>query len=631
MKNKNITIQNNWVGHNLDISSAIIHDMAQSVGHSFGPVGASTLMVQEVGEKSYTASVTKDGYTLISKLNYFHPVAIAMKRLLLESMLSVLSTAGDGTTSTTLLIDFMLQNYIERKELFDRYPAQVITNTGKAVVEKFSHFMRLAGQEAGATSLNDLFGIIDTSVNGDTELSNVVKKVVAIVTEDGKRLDDVSISYTPSPNKKTSYKIEEGYVIPRASEFESHTCSREEKAKIILINQSLATPDEFKGLLQFIGKLVSNSLNNSGGVEANIERTLLVTYNIHNKEVLEQEIKKLKHAYQARYGTVVFPVSLVIYGEDGTVQSHEEHTDFEYMLAQGTAYDVTMGARLKDFFVDGIPDGTPFDEEALLQDYIIYMYNTNQVTSAKVRYDRTSTIISDIKSFIPDTKETLIERLEKEIEEAKEDDKIYIRKRLSKINGKFAIIEIGGDNEWDIKRKQDAIDDVVGAIRLASKSAVCGGLSTLIRKIHHLYDITFETTLEKELATIIMSAYNRLTKLLLSNCKMSDELIEDTLKAIDRNICNVTYVKKLNHIPTPYINKEYIRLSFDLRKYIDILTSGEENIKIESFASTSVLNTVDAEIKILEASVNALLTLVSINQIALPDQYDCSAYKNGHI
>ena len=619
---REIFIQNNWAKHDLEISANIIHDMATSVSKSFGPVGASTLMVQAVGDNpnknAFTASVTKDGYTIISKLNYFHPAAVALKRLLLESMLSVLSTAGDGTTSTTILIDNMVHKYLEDSDFFEKYPAQVIVNTGKRLVAKLSEAMRELGSKSGETTTTDIHNIINTTVNGDEELRTVVTDVVNELSDNGNRpLDDVSITYLPSPNGKTSYKIESGYVIPRATSFEAHTGNRKEKARVILINRSLSTADEFRGLVAFIKSIVNNSIKVCGGDLSKIQKTLLVTYNINNKEVLEDEIKKIRHAYQMQFNVTDFPVSILIYGEDGTVQGRDEHEDFEYLLGQTVAYDVTLGAKLESLFVDEMPEDIPFSKDSLISEYVTFLCETEQVTTATIEYNKTSTIISEINPIIANSKEILIERLEDELAEAKEADKFFIRKRITKIDGKFATIEVGGDNEWDIKRKQDAIDDVVGAIRLASKSPVCGGLSSLILKTVGCISYEPVNKLEAKLLELITSAYKRLVEQLLNSCKMDTSLIEDVIKSFQD--C------KTNNI------QSFIRQSYDIRKYIDILTNTDNEVYANDIISYEILNTVEAEVKILEASVNAMLTLVSINQIALPDQYDASSYKNANL
>ena len=130
-------------------------------------------MIQKSGDNgAVLASITKDGYTLLSKTKYFHPVAQALKQLVLSSMLGVLSTAGDGTTTTTILIADLYKSLAELRDK-SNLPAQFFNDLIKDVVEVFKKEMDDHKVFAEA-DLSDLIGIIETSVNNDTELKDAL-------------------------------------------------------------------------------------------------------------------------------------------------------------------------------------------------------------------------------------------------------------------------------------------------------------------------------------------------------------------------------------------------------------------------------------------------------------------------
>lgn len=605
-----MTIKSNHTFHNPKITKAILGDMAETVMNTFGPTGAITLMVNQLGENQYGASATKDGYTVLAKTKYFHPMSIAIKRLVLDTMVGVLQTASDGTTTSTILISG-LYNYIEPLYRELNVPAQVFTNIAKKVVKDICN--AIDALPKAQVSIEDIYGIIETSTNADEELCETLNAVVDKLSEGGKSLKDISISYTANPNISTStYKVESGYVIPRATAFEAHDNVEKDYCAVVIINQSIATVDEFKGLLDFMDSYIYKCIK-----EKMDPRTLLVTYNIHNKEVLEVEVQK-RHAYALRNGINKFPISIIEYNEDGTVFSHDEHLDFEALVGQGMKYDITLGKKLDEFFVEeNIPEDVPFTKNDLIRDYLLDNIFSYNIAHGEVTFSKTATNITNIKSANGlDTAAIQKEKLERELAETTNDEvKASLRSRINKIDGSYAEIQIGGDNEWDIKRKQDAIDDVVGAIRAAIKSNVCGGLSTIISKVKPLFYASNEDKLEnriyRAIADSLFLTYENITKLLLVRAGLSDKEIEETF----RNIVDMN--NKL-------VDKA-IKEAIDIRKVLELKGDMKE-IDYESIKSYSILNTIDAEKKILEASTNAVLTLLSINQVTLPDQYDTGTY-----
>ena len=68
-----------------------------------------------------------------------------------------------------------------------------------------------------------------------------------------------------------------------------------------------------------------------------------------------------------------------------------------------------------------------------------------------------------------------------------------------------------------------------------------------------------------------------------------------------------------------------MRFSFDIHSILNSITKGRE-VKHDDHIAFHVLNSIDGEKRILEASVQAVLSLISMNQITMPDQYDVAAY-----
>ena len=76
--------------------------------------------------------------------------------------------------------------------------------------------------------------------------------------------------------------------------------------------------------------------------------------------------------------------------------------------------------------------------------------------------------------------------------------------------------------------------------------------------------------------------------------------------------------------------KLIIRESFDLRVLLDNLYKGKK-CTLKDITTFKVLNSIDAEKKILDAATGAVIALLGTNQITMPDQYDVESFKNGQL
>src|ERR671911_2445673 len=119
--------------------------IADLIKNSLGPCGMEKMFIDVLGE----VTVTKDGATLLRKLDIEHPAA----KVLIEASNAVDNEVGDGTTSVVVLAGSLLEN---AEELLDLNIAPSIIADGY-----------LEGLEA---SLEILDNISKTTKNSDREI-----------------------------------------------------------------------------------------------------------------------------------------------------------------------------------------------------------------------------------------------------------------------------------------------------------------------------------------------------------------------------------------------------------------------------------------------------------------------------
>ena len=622
---KEILLESNHAEVKPEVISHILHDMANVLEKSYGPTGASTLMITGEKENAY-GTMTKDGFTLLSKTKYFHPLPIALKKLLLNSMLGVLKTASDGTTTTTLLIDKLYASMHNNFKAM-KIPAQVFQNIAKGVVKDIIEEIDNIAPY-GKANIEDIFGIIDTTTNNDEELAETLREAVNEVTDGGKYLNDISLTFKQDGTVQGSkYEIKEGYTIP-ASPIGFPRAVLRRKAIPILVNNNIGTGETIRALMTLytaLGRSYAQTIKQ--GVDINqLPPVILITYHLQYKEVLEREMVLFANQLKEEFDLNYVPVYILEFNNDGSLMSLKEHQDFEYLIGQTQAYE--LDKKVKDIF----PDDTNLSEERKEESVIKYVFDrfiSGKMQTIDAIISKSSTTLYN---FNEARKAELSKSLEEEIEDNSDDtEKVeFLKRRLRRITGKYAEITVGGENSWDIGRKADAIEDSLGAIRAAISSGVCGGMSTLIMKVYGRVADKYRGRVHQfVILDDIFNAYCSLFDTLLTNAGVAPrEYIDDENGNIKiKGFIDGYYSTYfgIDELLEKFDSEKSMRFSFDIHSILSAITKGKE-VKSVDHISFYVLNSIDGEKRILEASVQAVLSLISMNQITMPDQYDVAAY-----
>lgn len=306
--------------------------------------------------------------------------------------------------------------------------------------------------------------------------------------------------------------------------------------------------------------------------------------------------------------------------------SLNEHRDFEYLIGQTQAYE--LDKKVKDIF----PDDTNLPEEKKEESVVKYVFDrfiSGKMQTIDAIISKSSTTLYN---FNEERKEELKKSLEEEIEDNISDkEKVeLLQRRLRRVSGKYAEITIGGENSWDIGRKVDAIEDSLGAIRAAISSGVCGGMSTLIMKVYNRVAHKYRgRTHQFVILNDIYNAYHSLFDILLTNAGVPPRTFVQHESSIIQPVgfidTHYGVYFDIDELLKEFDSRKSIRFSFDIHSILNAITKGKE-VKSQDHVAFHVLNSIDGEKRILEASVQAVLSLISMNQITMPDQYDVAAY-----
>ena len=602
-------INKNHAKHNHEITQNVLDDMSGAIKMSYSPLGANTLIIQDHGrgeKSSYMSFVSKDGMNNMSGVIYDHPLPQAIKSLVISTMSSVLDTAADGTTTTTILIAELYRNIRKMNFYKDNIPAQLLHDLIQEVVADIVGTINNMGIKVVPT-VEDILNVVRTSVNNDKELVDVVGSAIKDMIEKGCDVKNISLRYEHDHvATKSSYIVDKGYTIPAgivsANVFGARTL---DNANVVIIDDSIATGDQINAITSLIEKVATHQMH-----RVDCQPLLIITYDIKYKQVLVEEYHKVMNSIK---NTMQFmpQVYILEYMADGTMLSKNTHDDFMKYMGQIVPYNIA--SKVHELYGKELEEG---ELATSVVDHIFDMYTGGELPTAIVNIARTSTIIKDVKTR---DENLLVEDLKVELETAIEEtndiaEKNSLKSRLSKLGGYYAVIKISSDNDWDAKRKADAVDDTVGAIRAAAHSGVCGGLSTLIPKAimfdTERYSVeSIENKMKDEIICAIYNSYKSLYDTIITNSgKDAGTYFTDVIAGDKTDMA------------------EYSRRAVDVFSILSSFRTGKDTF--DDVKSYGVLNSINAEIKILEATSKAVSTLLGINQVCFPDKYDCGKYES---
>lgn len=173
------------------------------VGSTLGPYGSNCL-----NETQWGTHLTKDGASVLANLVFEDPFENAVLNVIKDAVFKSNALAGDGTTSTTVLINEILNatlnliglgyNGIQIRKGIQEAASKVIENLRTSC-------RQLDDDLSKEENYKKLYNVAMISTNGDAELSDIFAKIFKAC---GK---NANIKLEPSGSADTSFKITDGY------------------------------------------------------------------------------------------------------------------------------------------------------------------------------------------------------------------------------------------------------------------------------------------------------------------------------------------------------------------------------------------------------------------------------------
>ena len=442
--------------------------LADNVASTLGPRGRNVLLQ----EKGKTPFITKDGVTVAHFVALEDPFENAGAQIIRQAAIETNNTAGDGTTTSTVLARAILRE--SQKFITSGVsPTELQRGIDLATKEVVNGLNELA---IPVTSIKDIEQIATISANNDSTIGKLIASALDKVGQDG------SITIEESRTTETSLDITEGF------KFHSGFCAGafitddrrstmyHENPLILVTDYKISAVEEVLPVLEMI---------------ARENRPLIIVA----EEVEGQALAAL--IMNAMRGTLkVAAIKAPYYGEE------RRHALEDLALSTGATF-ITRESGVK-----------------LSETRLSHLGSAKSIESNKY----TTTVVGGICDH--EAVETKIESLKSEIEQT---DSLSacetIQGRVVRLSSGVAVIHVGGTTEVEMTERKHRIEDALEAVRSAQEGGIVPGGGTALLRASRKLVITTTSNEQALGATIIRAACEEPIRQMAKNSGESPDLI----------------------------------------------------------------------------------------------------------
>ncbi len=439
-----------------------VDTLANAVKVTLGPKGRNVVLDKKFG----APNVTKDGVTVAKEIELSDPVENMGAQLVKEVASKTADSAGDGTTTATVLTQAIFGAGI-KSVAAGANPMDLKRGIDKAVIAVVENLQK---QSKKIKDTSEIAQVATISANNDVEIGNMIANAMDKVGKDG------VITVEEAKGTETEVKTVEGMQFDRgylSPYFVTNTEKMEAEldgAIVLIYDKKISTMKDLLPILE--------QASQTG------KPLVIIAEDIDGEALATLVVNKIRGALK------VAAVKAPGFGDRRKAMLEDIA-----ILTGGTVISEERGFNL---------EGATLDMLGSAEKIVIDKDNTTIVNGAGKKADITGRI-NQIKAQIEST--------------TSDYDKEKLQERLAKLAGGVAVLYVGAATEVEMKEKKDRVDDALHATRAAVEEGVVpGGGVALIRAVKALDKIQGDnddqehginivrTALEAPLRTIVGNA-----------------------------------------------------------------------------------------------------------------------------
>ena len=402
-----------------------IEVLTNAVKVTLGPKGRNVIL-----DKSYGAPrITKDGVTVAKEIELEDKFENMGAQMVREVASKTNDTAGDGTTTATVLAHAIVKEGIKYVSA-GMNPMDLKRGIDLAVLEAVKDIQARAKK---ISSSEEVAQVGTISSNGDVAIGKMIAEAMKKVGNEGVITVEEAKTAETELDVVEGMQFDRGYLSPYFITNAEKMIVELDEPYILIFEKKLSSLQAMLPILEAVAQTGKPLLILAEDVEGEALATLVVN--------------------KLRGGLKVAAVKAPGFGDRRKAMLEDIA-----ILTAGQMISDDLGIKLENVDL------------------------TMLGRARKVRIDKETTTVVDGAGAKKDI-EGRIAQIKAQIEETTSDyDKEKLQERLAKLAGGVAIIRVGGVTEVEVKEKKDRVDDALNATRAAVEEGIVpGGGTALLR------------------------------------------------------------------------------------------------------------------------------------------------------
>jgi len=420
-----------------------VNILAKAVVTTLGPRGRNVALDRKWG----APNVVHDGVSVAKEIELPDPFENMGAQLVKEAASKTNDVAGDGTTTSTLLTQTMV-NLGLKNVTAGANPMILKRGIDEAVKEVVSQIKKIR-KKIDIKKEEEIVQVATISA-GDAEIGKKIAEAIMKVGKDGVVTVEEGKGLQMEIEYKEGMEFDRGYASPYFVTDAEKMVAEVEDSYILITDKKISAISD---LLPFLEKFVKVSKN-----------LVIIADEVEGEALATLVVNKLRGVFNA-----------LVVKAPGFGDRRKEMLEDIAILTGGTVISEELGKKLENVEVEdcGRADKVWVDKENC------------RIIGGKGDEEKIKARIAQIKRQIEET--------------TSEFDKEKLQERLAKLSGGVAVINVGAATEVEMKERKERVNDAVSATKAAlEEGIVAGGGVTLLQARKVLLDLKKKMELDEE-------------------------------------------------------------------------------------------------------------------------------------
>ena len=397
-----------------------VNTLANAVRVTLGPKGRNVVLEKDYG----SPLITNDGVSIAKEIELEDKFENMGAKLVYEVANKTNDTAGDGTTTATILAQSMIENGLRQ---VDRGANPVLMREGiEKAAKAVSEYILSVSKKV--ESSKDIANVATIS-SGSEEIGKIIADAMEKVGRDGVISTDDSKGFETELEISEGMQYDKGYVSPYMVSDREKMEATMENAYVLVTDQKITNIQEILPLLEQL-------------VQAN-RALLIIAEDLENEVVSTLALNKLRGTF-----------NVVATKAPGFGDNQKEMLQDIAIMTGAKFYSKDLNMELKDMQLSDL--GT-------VKKIVVTKDNTTMIGGAGSK-EEVAARVSEIEAQMENT--------------TSDYDKKRMAERLGKLSNGVAIIKVGAATESELKEKKLRMEDALAATRAAVEEGIVSGGGT---------------------------------------------------------------------------------------------------------------------------------------------------------